>query len=88
MNIKPKLVDPAWLLQSNLFPKPKIKIIKKPIIIDTKSNNSFIINIVGFMILIIGGICLYQRLREREMKRIDNQNAIIGFNEYVKEYIK
>ena len=86
MNIKPKLVDPAWFAKP--LPKPKIKIIKKPIIIDTKLNNSFIINIIGLMILIIGGMCLYQRLIEREVKRIDNQNAIIGFNEYVKGYIK
>jgi hypothetical protein len=86
MNIKPKLVDPSWFAKP-VKVKPKIKIIKKPIL-DTKSNNSFIINIVGFMVLIIGGICLYQRLMERETKRIDNQNAIIGLNEYVKEYIK
>jgi len=86
MNIEPRLVDPSWF--ATPLPKPKIKIIKKPIIIDTKSRNSFIINIIALMMLIIGGICLYQRLMEREMKRIDNQNAIIGFNEYVKEYIK
>ena len=86
MNIKPKLVDPSWFAKP-VKPKPKLKIIKKPII-DTKSNNSFIINIVGIMVLIIGGICLYYRLIEQEVKKINNQNAIIGFHEYVKEYIK
>jgi len=86
MNIKPRLVDPAWFAK----PIPKIikKIIPKPIIIDTKSNNSFIINLIGFLILCIGGLCIYQRYMEREQQRVDNNNLIIGFNEYVKNNIK
>lgn len=83
MNTKPKLVD------YNLFQKPvKIKkIIKKPII-PTKSDNSMLINIVGFLILCIGGLCIYQRYIEREKKEIEKQNVILGFHQYVKENIK
>jgi len=82
-NIKPRLVDPSWFAKP--IPKPKIKIITKPIIIDTKSRNSFIINLIGFFILCIGGLCIYQRYIEREEQRVYNNNLIIGFNEYVKK---
>lgn len=85
MNTKPKLVD------YNLFKKPIEKqvnrIIKKPII-PTKSDNSMLINIVGFLILFIGGLCIYQRYIERENKEIEKQNIILGFHQYVKENIK
>tara|TARA_B100001063_G_C16721338_1_gene533763 strand:- start:1134 stop:1391 length:258 start_codon:yes stop_codon:yes gene_type:complete len=85
MNTKPKLVD------YNLFKKPIEKqvkrIIKKPII-PTKSDNSMLINIVGFLILCIGGLCIYQRYIERENKEVEKQNIILGFHQYVKENIK
>ena len=85
MNTKPKLVD------YNLFKKPIEKqvkrIIKKPII-PTKSDNSMLINIVGFLILFIGGLCIYQRYSERKNKEIEKQNIILGFHQYVKENIK
>ena len=84
MNTKPKLVD------YNLFkkPVPQIKkIIKKPII-PTKTDNSILINIVGFLILCIGGLCIYQRYIERENKEVEKQNVILGFHQYVKENIK
>lgn len=85
MNTKPKLVD------YNLFKKPieksMKKIIKKPII-PTKSDNSMLINILGFLILCIGGLCIYQRYVERDNKEIEKQNVILGFHQYVKENIK
>ena len=85
MNTKPKLVD------YNLFKKPIEKqvkrIIKKPII-PTKSDNSMLIHIVGFLILCIGGLCIYQRYIERENKEVERQNIILGFHQYVKENIK
>jgi len=84
MNTKPKLVD------YNLFKKPVSqqikKIIKKPII-PTKTDNSILINIVGFLILGIGGLCIYQRYIERENKEVEKQNVILGFHQYVKENI-
>jgi len=82
-NIKPRLVDPSWFAKPII--KPKIKIITKPIIIDTRFRNSFIINLIGFLILCIGGLCIYQRYIEREEQRVYNNNLIIGFNEYVKK---
>jgi len=84
--MKPKLVD------YNLFKKPVEKqikkIVKKPILIPTKSDNSMLINIVGFLILCIGGLCIYQRYIERGNKDIEKQNVILGFHQYVKENIK
>ena len=83
MNTKPKLVD------YSLFQKPVAikKIINKPVL-PTKSDNSMLINIVGFLILCIGGLCIYQRYIERENKEIEKQNIILGFHQYVKENIK
>ena len=87
MDTKPRLVDPAWFAK----PKPKPKIIKKVIpkqIVDPRANNSFMINCIGFLILCIGGICIYQRYIDREQKELEKQNLIVGFNEYVKANIK
>lgn len=83
MNTNPKLVD------YSLFQKPvKIKkIIKKPFL-PTKNDNSLLINIVGFLILCIGGLCIYHRYIERENKELEKQNIILGFHQYVKENIK
>ena len=85
MHIKPRLVDPAWFDK----PKPKLNIIKKPdLSIPKLSNNSLMINIIGLLILCIGGLCIYQRYIEREQTELETQNTIIGFHEYVKENIK
>tara|TARA_B100001093_G_scaffold382525_1_gene368093 strand:+ start:363 stop:623 length:261 start_codon:yes stop_codon:yes gene_type:complete len=86
MNNKPRLVD------YSLFEvkKPKLKIKpKKPIMVNNDNNsNSIWVNVIGLLILCIGGICLYQRLRDREEKELEKQNMIIGFHQYVKENIK
>ena len=80
MNIKPKLIDPNW------FPKPKPKPIKK--VIPSNADNSLIINIIGLCILVIGGLCIYQRYIEREKNELDTKHKIIELNEYVKRNIK
>ena len=86
MKIKPRLVD------YSLFHKPKPKLIKpvpKKIIVPSSSNNmSFLVNIVGLLVLIIGGLCLYQRLVDRDKDEFEKQNIILGFNQYVKDKIK
>lgn len=86
MKIKPQLVD------YSLFQKPKPKIIKpapKKIVVPSSSNNiSFSVNIVGLLVLIIGGLCLYERLKDRELKELEKQNTIVGFHQYVKEKIE
>ncbi len=80
MNTKPKLVDPNW------FPKPKPKPIKK--IIPTNADNSLIINIIGLCILLIGGLCIYQRYLDRDNTELETKNKIIELNDYVKRNIK
>ena len=80
MNTKPKLVDPNW------FQKPKQKSIKK--VIPTNIDNSLIINIIGLCILVIGGLCIYQRYLDKEKTELNTQNKIIELNEYVKRNIK
>lgn len=84
MNTKPRLVDPAWFAKPKPIPK---KVIPKQIV-DPKISNSFMINCIGFLILCIGGICIYQRYIDRDKKELENLNLIIGLNEYVKENIK
>ena len=84
MNNKPRLVDYS-LFQ---IKKPILKIKnKKPIIVHS-DNNSVWLNLIGLLILCIGGICLYQRLRDREETELEKQNMIIGFHQYVKDNIK
>jgi hypothetical protein len=82
MNTKPKLVD------YSLFQEPVKKIIQKTYVIPTKSDNSLLINLIGMMILCIGGILIYQRYIEKEKKELEKQNVILGFHQYVKENIK
>ena len=65
-----------------------VKIMKKPELSIKPSDNSLMINFVGFLILCIGGLCIYQRYIEREKTELETQNTIIGFHEYVKENIK
>lgn len=76
MNTKPKLVDPNWFMK----PKPKI--------IPNNTDNSLLINIIGLCILVIGGLCIYQRYQERENKELFTKNKIIELNEYIKTKIK
>jgi len=84
MNTNPKLVD--YSLLKKPVEKNIKRIVKKPFL-PTKSDNSMLINIVGFLILCIGGLCIYQRYIERENKEIEKQNVILGFHQYVKENI-
>ena len=91
MKIKPKLVDYS-LLKPKTPPKPKLKpkpklLIKKaePI----KSNDiSFYINVFGILVLIIGGLCLYQRLVDRDKDELQKQNTILGFHHYVQQNVQ
>tara|TARA_Y100001958_G_C21196043_1_gene523388 strand:+ start:881 stop:1051 length:171 start_codon:yes stop_codon:yes gene_type:complete len=54
----------------------------------TNADNSLIINIIGLCILVIGGLCIYQRYLDKEKKELESQNKIIELNEYVKRNIK
>ena len=82
MNTKPKLVD------YSLFQGSVGKIIQKTSVMPTKSDNSLLINLIGLMILCIGGMLIYQRYIDKGKKEIEKQNIILGFHQYVKENIK
>ena len=89
MKIKPKLVDYSLLKSSKSppKPKPKPKLLKK--VEPIKSNDiSFYVNVFGILVLIIGGICLYQRLIDRDKDEFEKQNTIIGFHQYVHENVQ
>jgi hypothetical protein len=82
MNTKPNLVD------YSLFQGPVKKIVQKTSVMPTKSDNSLLINLIGIMILCIGGILIYQRYVDKGKKEIEKQNVLLGFHQYVKENIK
>ena len=91
IKIKPKLVDPEWLYPKKrmhqLKPVP-IKVIKEPQISSSSSNDmSFYFNIIGFIILCIGGFLLYDRLYSKEKDELDKQTRILNFNQYVQENV-
>ena len=73
----PRLVD------YSLFSKPKIA--KR--IIPNKTDNSFLLNLIGIAILFIGLLCLYNRLAEKSQTELNKQNTVLGFHEYVKSNI-
>ena len=81
MNTKPKLVD------YSLIQGPIKRVVKTTSSLATKGDNSLLINLIGIMILCIGGIIIYQRYAEKETKEIEKQNVILGFHQYVKENI-
>tara|TARA_B100000700_G_C14684689_1_gene686983 strand:+ start:286 stop:591 length:306 start_codon:yes stop_codon:yes gene_type:complete len=90
MKIKPKLVDYS-LLKPKTPPKPKFKpkpkLLKK--VEPSKSNDiSFYINVFGILVLIIGGLCLYQRLVDRDKDELEKQNTILGFHHYVQQNVQ
>ena len=81
MKRKPNLVDHS-LFKKPAAPPPKI--IKPIKLKETQSNNSLLINIIGFLILLIGGLFMYERLINRNKRELEKQNTILGFHQYVK----
>ena len=77
MTRKPKLVD------YSLIVKETPKIIKPPPPIEP----SFWINLIILFILIIGGLCMYQRYINKEKYDLEKQTLILGLHQYVKEKI-
>ena len=85
MKIKPKLVDYS-LFKKPKPNKPQIVIRpKKTVQIPSSNNLSFYFNMIGLLILIIGSLCLYKRLVDREKEEFEKQNVILGFHQYVQE---
>jgi len=77
------------LVDYSLFSRPPPKVIKRPITVALRvANNSLLINVIGFLIICLSALFMYQRLLSREEKAIEHQNSIIGFHQYVKDNIK
>ena len=93
IKIKPKLVDPEWLYPKKPVPllKPApIKVIKEPQLSSSPSSSndmSFYFNIIGFIILCIGGFLLYDRLYSKEKDELETQTRILNFNQYVQDNV-
>ncbi len=77
MAIKPNLIDYSLIVKE----KPKM-IQKAPPI-----KPSFWINLIICLLLIIGGLCMYQRYINKEKYDMEKQTLILGLHQYVKEKI-
>ena len=87
IKIKPKLVDPEWLHPKK--PKKPIKqiqpVIKEANVASSPNDLSFYFNIIGFIILCIGALLLYNRLYNRDKDELEKQTRILTFNQYVQD---
>jgi hypothetical protein len=85
IKIKPRLVDHA-LLHKPVPIQAKALVIKRPKIVPEVSNNySGLFNLIGFMILCIAGLIMYNRWSDKDKIETDKAHSIIGFNQYVKD---
>ena len=85
IKIKPRLVDHA-LLHKPVPIQPKARVIKRPKIVPEASHNySGLFNLIGFMVLCIAGLIMYNRWSDKDKIETDKVHSIIGFNQYVKE---
>ena len=75
--LSPKLVDYSLFNKKNLI-KKKVN----PIIISNK--NHFLLNIIGFLLIILIGFGLYYRYKNKNINKENNIHNIISFNEYIK----
>ena len=91
IKIKPRLVDPEWIYPKKPKPKPR-----KPMISITKipesgipetDDMSIYFNIIGFIILCIGGFLLYDRLYSKDKDKLETQTRILNFNQYVQDNV-
>ena len=93
IKIKPKLVDPEWMYPKKPKTKPPplmkqihpVKVIKGTDVASPPEDLSFYFNIIGFIILCIGGLCLYNRLSNRDKDELEKQTRILNFNQYVQD---
>ena len=80
------MYKPALTNFADFIEKPKPVIPKSKY--EVQSDINMYLNIALFMVIVIGGIYLYQRLNEKKLNELKKQNTIIGFHQYVKEKIK
>ena len=85
IKIKPRLVDHT-LLHKPVPIQAKAFVIKRPKIVPEVSQNySGLFNLIGFMILCIAGLIMYNRWSDKDKIETEKAHSIIGFNQYVKE---
>ena len=88
IKIRPRLVD------HSLIPKvspTSIQAIPKPVMKPSPKipiDNSFMINIIGLLILIIFGYIMYTRWTNKESIDTSKRHSIIGFNHYVEKSLE
>ncbi len=88
IKIRPRLVD------HSLIPKvspTSIQAIPKPVMKPSPkipTDNSFMINIIGLLILIIFGYIMYTRWTNKESIDTSKRHSIIGFNHYVEKSLE
>jgi len=79
IKIRPQLVD------HSLLTKPAVPVIAPPLrkpILETH-DNSFLINIIGLVILCTVGYIMYDRYTKKDLMDTENRHRIIGLNHYV-----
>jgi hypothetical protein len=86
IKIKPRLVDYALLHKPVPIRNPKAIVIKRPkIVTESTSDYSGLFNLIGFLILCIVGLIMYQRWSNKDKITTDKAHSIMGFNQYVKD---
>ena len=78
-----------YVSKTFLFSTLSINMAIKPSLVDYSLivKPSFWINLIIFLLLIIGGLCMYQRYINKEKYDMEKQALIIGLHHYVKEKI-
>ena len=92
IKIKPRLVDPEWIYPKKPTRKQPIKVIKgikgiKDSPSSPTNDLSSYYNVIGFIVLCIGGFLLYDRLYSKEKDELETQTRILNFNQYVQDNV-
>ena len=88
IKIRPRLVDHSLIPKVSLKP---MQVIRKPVTIPSPNiptDNSFMINIIGLLILIIFGYIMYTRWTNKQSIDTSKRHSIIGFNNYVEKSLE
>ena len=88
IKIRPRLVDHSLIPNVSLKSMP---VIRKQVNIPSPkipTDNSFMINIIGLLILIIFGYIMYNRWTNKLSIDTSKRHSIIGFNNYVEKSLE
>jgi hypothetical protein len=91
IKIKPQLVDHS-LLRTKPPARPlantKVKTPLKEPSVPESSSLSSLFNLFGLLVLVIGGLYLYQRYTDRDQDEFERQHTILGFSQYVENALR